>query len=69
MRMPGHQRIAELRRRRREEGYVESNVWFSPEEVRIIEHQASATGLTKSEIIRMALRKAYEQELSMNAAG
>ena len=56
-----------FRQAKKEEGYVQQNVWLAPEERKLIDRQASATGQTKSEIIRMALRMAYSQETSMTA--
>lgn len=62
-------RIERFRQAKKQEGYVQQNVWLSPEERKLVDEQANTTGLTKSEIIRNALRVAYSQETQMNAAG
>lgn len=53
---------AEFRRQKREQGFAESSIWLSPEEKLLVERKASETGLSKSDVIRQALRKAYSEE-------
>lgn len=62
-------RMAKFRQAKKEEGFVQQNVWLAPEEQEIVDRQATKTGMTKAEVIRMALRKAYTQDGSMNVAG
>lgn len=65
--MASTRRMAEFRRMKKEEGFKESTIWLSPEDLEIVERRAEATGLPKAEIIRMALKTAYAQETPMTA--
>lgn len=55
-------RQAEFRRQKRAEGFTESNIWLSPQDKLVLEREASKSGLSKNEVIRLALRKAFSEE-------
>lgn len=52
-------RVAAFRRLKKLEGFTESTVWLSQEDRQVIEDQARQTGLSKSDIIRIAVRRAF----------
>ena len=59
-------RMAEFRRLKKQEGFIESTIWLSPEDRGVIEGEAKRTGMSKSDVIRLALRRAFTEESHMS---
>ncbi|OCP22022.1 hypothetical protein BC361_26000 [Ensifer sp. LC54] len=59
--------MAEFRRVKRAEGFLESTVWLSPEERLMVEKKVGETGMSKSDVVRQALRLAFGDEPRMSA--
>lgn len=59
-------RMAEFRRLKKQEGFIESTIWLSPEDREVIEGEAKRTGMSRSDVIRIAVRRAFTEEQTMN---
>lgn len=60
-------RVAELRRKRRDLGLKQTNVWLGPDEEAAIEQLRLRAGLkTRSEVIQYALRQASQHQQKDN---
>ena len=62
-------RMAEFRRLKKQEGFLESTIWLSPEDRKVLDEEAKRTGMSRSDVIRVAVRRAFMEETTMSNSG
>ena len=59
-------RMAEFRRLKKQAGFLESTIWLSPEDRKVLDEEAKRTGMSRSDVIRVAVRRAFMEETTMS---